>query len=176
MGQANQKKITQRAILETEERCIYRAAAPTTIEHMPPLVLFLKCQRPKGLEFAACKECNNGTKDADAVAALCSRLSNADRDPYWENGDGDTSLHTVERDAPGVRDEVFDARKASTSWMRGRSGVLTPKTILVADGPLPKAYLDVFRGETGHRFIPRTCRDAACSGWWGTKDIVNYHG
>ncbi len=149
MGQANQKKITQRTMLQTEERCIYCAAAPTTIEHMPPLVLFLNRQRPKGLEFAACKECNNGTKGADAVGALFSRISHADRDPYWENGDGDTLRHTVERDAPGVRDEVFDSRKATVRWMKGRAGVLTPKTIIHADGPLVKAYLDVFAAKLG---------------------------
>lgn len=149
MGQANQRKITQRAILESEERCVYCSAAPTTIEHMPPLVLFLKRQRPRGLEFAACQECNNGTKGADAVAALFSRISQADRDPYWENGDGVTLRHTVERDAPGVREEVFDERKATTRWMRGSGGVLTPKTIIHADGPLVKAYLDVFASKLG---------------------------
>ena len=149
MGQAKQKKVTRRAILETEERCIYCAAAPSTIEHMPPLVLFLKRQRPKGLEFAACQECNNGTKGADAVAALFSRISQADQDPFWENGGGVTLRHTVERDAPGVRDEVFDERKATTRWMRGRTGVLTPKAVIHADGPLVKAYLDVFAAKLG---------------------------
>lgn len=149
VGQAKLKKMTHRLMLETEECCIYCAAHPDTVEHMPPLVLFLNRQRPKGLEFAACRECNNGTKGADAVAALFSRISHTDRDPYWENGDGVTLRHTVDRDAPGVRDEVFDERKATTRWMKGVAGVLTPKTIIHADGPLVKAYLDVFAAKLG---------------------------
>lgn len=149
MGEAKQRKTTQRTMLETQERCIYCTAAPTTIEHMPPLVLFLKRQRPKGLEFAACQECNNRTKGADAVAALFSRLSQRDTDPFWSSKDGIALRHTVERDAPGVREEVFDKPEDGPRWVRGRNGLLTQKIIIEADSPRLKAYLDVFAAKLG---------------------------
>lgn len=75
MGQAKLKSKSQQAILKSEARCIYCEEPASTIEHMPPRMLFLKRRRPSGLEFAACESCNHGTKGADAVAALFSRIS-----------------------------------------------------------------------------------------------------
>jgi hypothetical protein len=36
--------------------------------------MFARRQRPNGVEFAACEECNSGTRTADAVAAMIARI------------------------------------------------------------------------------------------------------
>jgi hypothetical protein len=53
--------------------CIYCAQRSQTVEHMPPVIMFTRKQRPKGLEFASCEACNGGTKHADLVAAYIGR-------------------------------------------------------------------------------------------------------
>jgi hypothetical protein len=144
MGQAKLKSKSQQAILKSEARCIYCEEPASTIEHMPPRMLFLKRRRPSGLEFAACESCNHGTKGADAVAALFSRISPSDDDGFWQSDEGIRLRHTVDRDAPGLLEEAFDASLMRPQWVRGPSGLLTQKVILQAGGPLVKAYLDVF--------------------------------
>jgi len=42
---------------------------------MPPVMMFIRKQRPKGLEFPSCRKCNNGTSKSDLVASLVGRLS-----------------------------------------------------------------------------------------------------
>ncbi|MBB4402918.1 MULTISPECIES: hypothetical protein [Rhizobium/Agrobacterium group] len=101
------------------------------------------------MEFAACRECNHGTKGADTVAALFSRLSQADEDMFWQSPEGITLRFTMERDAPGVREEVFGDSTGGPRWIRSRSGILKPKIVIQADGPLVKAYLDVFAAKIG---------------------------
>ena len=69
---------------------MYCSAPPVTVEHMPPTGMFRERRRLSGLEFACCRECNFGTRAADAVAAfmalsrldeLALRLLAAGRDP-----------------------------------------------------------------------------------------------
>src|SRR5687768_12798489 len=62
-------------ILQGEARCIYCTAKPTTVEHMPPTAMFPNRHRLSGMEFAACQECNNWTRAADAAASFFARLS-----------------------------------------------------------------------------------------------------
>jgi hypothetical protein len=54
--------------------CVYcgGAAAGIQIDHAPPRILFNKKHRPDGLIFPACAECNQGTGDADQLAAWVS--------------------------------------------------------------------------------------------------------
>jgi hypothetical protein len=51
--------------------CIYCGGVvrATTIDHMPPRIMFYGKRHPKGLEFASCQKCNEGTKYAGLVAA-----------------------------------------------------------------------------------------------------------
>jgi hypothetical protein len=44
-----------------------------TIEHMPPIQMFRLRQRPKGMEYPACRRCNNGTGVSDLIASLLGR-------------------------------------------------------------------------------------------------------
>ena len=74
MGEGNRRK---QAILSACPNCIYCGGntLATTVEHMPPRMMFAGKQRPPGLEFAACKGCNHGSSHADLVASLMSRFT-----------------------------------------------------------------------------------------------------
>jgi hypothetical protein len=55
-----------------------------SVDHVPPRAMFRGRRRPKGLEFASCKNCNEGTGRADLVAALLSRVAPDARDEEEE--------------------------------------------------------------------------------------------
>jgi hypothetical protein len=74
MAEAKRKSRKGSDVVAAETRCIYCAAPATTLEHMPPRGMFRGRQRPGAMEFGACEACNNGTRGADAVAAVFSRL------------------------------------------------------------------------------------------------------
>lgn len=149
MGEAKNRSRNLSNLLRNEPRCIYCKDPPDTIEHMPPRLIFTGRKRPSGLEFAACKACNNGSRGADAAAALFSRVSMADDDHYWHGEEGIRLLFTVDRDAPGLRDEVFQDKLYRTHWIPNRQGILTRKIMLRPDGPLIKWYLDAFDAKLG---------------------------
>ncbi|MGY4346043.1 hypothetical protein ACVWXM_002510 [Bradyrhizobium sp. GM7.3] len=146
VGQAKRKKIALKQIVATEPRCIYCSAPPSTIEHMPPITFFRGRQRPKGLEFAACKACNDGTRGADVVASFFARM---DRQ-------GDHQLITeamnnrqmLEMRAPGVLHELFDPQKEDRVLVR-RNGNLQDMVRIKADGPVTRQHLHVFAAKFG---------------------------
>jgi len=47
----------------------------TTLDHVPPRIMFPGKRRPAGLEVPACEPCNQGTKRQELMAAVFSRLS-----------------------------------------------------------------------------------------------------
>lgn len=59
--------------------CFCGGTTPTeTVEHAPPKAFFKDKNRLKGLEFPACRRCNNGSSQLDQVASLlCLAMSDA---------------------------------------------------------------------------------------------------
>jgi hypothetical protein len=51
-----------------------RTQAATTVEHMPPRIMFTGKLRPAQLEFPCCDPCNQATKHSDLLAAFLGRL------------------------------------------------------------------------------------------------------
>lgn len=74
MGEAKTKRRAHGEILKRYPHCIYCGHPASTIEHMPPRMMFYEKLRPKGLEFPCCDVCNSATKHADLVASLLARL------------------------------------------------------------------------------------------------------
>ena len=60
MGEATRKSRSRREVLDREARCIYCPGPAETWEHMPPVGMFRDRQRPGGMEYGACKSCNEG--------------------------------------------------------------------------------------------------------------------
>jgi hypothetical protein len=113
MGQAKQKRDSHAELLAKRPSCIYcaGAAVATTIERMPPISIFEGRQRPKGLEFPACEQCNGGTKHSDLVAAMLAR-SWPNADTGLRQKDMKKYLSAVANNVPGVLQEIFIGRGA----------------------------------------------------------------
>lgn len=144
MGEAKAKSRKLANLVRSEARCIYCANPPTQIEHMPPKAMFRAKSRPKGMEFASCAECNNGTSAADLAAAFFARLSMHGSFDHWTTQEARDHLNALERKAPGVRDEVFADNRGERKWIRSPGGILQERIQTRANGPLTQAYLTTF--------------------------------
>jgi hypothetical protein len=82
MSESRAKKRAHSAVLEACPYWIYCGGEvpAVSIDHVPPRAMFRGRRRPKGLEFASCKNCNDGTGRADLVAALLSSVAPDARD------------------------------------------------------------------------------------------------
>lgn len=75
MGEARRRLLRQDQIRQTQP-CVYCGAPPpsATIEHMPPVAMFVRRDRPRDFEFSSCKGCNNGSRDIDHIASFLTRI------------------------------------------------------------------------------------------------------
>ena len=149
MGEANRRKATLRELVASEPVCVYCGTpntpdTPLTLEHMPPRSMFRERRRPKGLEFASCRDCNNGTRGADLVASYIARLDASHRQPDWKMEEARARLPKMQQLAPGVLEELFRPDRARVVWDRTPAGLLVKSHELRADGPRLAAHLDVF--------------------------------
>lgn len=136
MGDQKRKRRSHDAILQKGGDCVYCAGnrPVESIEHMPPIAMFRARNRPKGLEFLSCAECNQGTKDADQVASMLGRLYPNSEHPD-DTHDIAKLMRGVANNVPGLLQEMNVgaggqklARKHSPAPLDGR--------FLRAGGPL----------------------------------------
>ena len=149
MGEAKRKLRDHAAILAANPGCIYCAGEniATTIEHMPPISVFEGRQRPKGLEFPACQQCNNGTGHSDLVAAMLSRAwPNPSTDV--QKGDAKRIFNAVANNLPDVLWEMNIGR-AGEKLARKRNNIPADAHPLRMDGPLLSAHLETFAAKMG---------------------------
>lgn len=78
---------------------------------MPPLWMFEGRSRPSGLEFPACKACNQGTKTADLVAGFVARMMECMDMHSLAFRENKERLRRLKRDAPDVLEEIFRGEK-----------------------------------------------------------------
>lgn len=80
---ADARRVSLRDLRSGAEPCVYCGdrLPRMTVEHIPPRGMFNFGIRPRGLEFAACKDCNEGSKDADQIVSLVSRFYPDATDP-----------------------------------------------------------------------------------------------
>ncbi len=105
VGEAKSKRRRHAAVLTAHPWCIYCGGInpADTIEHMPPIAMFDDNQRPKGLEFSACQDCNNGTRLSDTVASLLARSYPDASKP----DDLERLLGGVRNNIPGLIEEML---------------------------------------------------------------------
>ena len=149
MSESAAKKRTHARILEACPNCIYCGGhvAAVSIDHVPPRAMFLGKHRPKGLEFASCKKCNEGTGHADLVASLLSRLS-PDAANDQEKADLTKLLSGVSNNIPGLLEEMhLDDSDQAVAHKR------LPKSLdggfLKANGPLVSVHMQAFATKLG---------------------------
>ena len=78
----------------------------TTIDHVPPRIMFRDRYRPKGLEFPSCRSCNEVTKHCDLVAAMLGRVypdakTDKDREEFKK------LLQSINNNIPGLLQEMY---------------------------------------------------------------------
>jgi hypothetical protein len=147
MGEARTKSKKLRHLIATEPRCIYCANAPSTVEHIPPISMFRARSRPNGMEFAACINCNNGTRGADLAAAFLARLSQDENPDMFK--EAVKFRDQVAKVAPELLAEFLRPDKTQIGWFRTAGGIRRRMVRVHMDGPLTQAYLTVFAAKLG---------------------------
>lgn len=110
-----------------------------TIEHAPPKVFFRDKKRLAGLEFPACKRCNNGSGRLDQVAALiCITMSETER-PLENKEYFHKLLGEVKNNDPEVLRYIDNA--AATTFLKIR-GLRRPMVQTRCDPRLMTDYLN----------------------------------
>lgn len=150
MGDASRKRKKQRDMLEGAVSCVYCSRPPESVEHMPPIGLFARRHRPQGLEFPACKACNNGTRAADLATAFIAKVRpfhGETSDPLFLEARAQTS--GLNQLVPGLMDEVFGNSRMENTWVRSPGGLLQRMVRVHADGPVLAGMLTTFAAKLG---------------------------
>lgn len=143
------RRLTQKELVEREPRCIYCEAKPNSLEHMPPIWIFEARQRPKGMEFATCDDCNNGTRASDLATGFMARLRmfhSDTEDPLFK--EARARIDSLDQLLPGFREEVFD-RSTQQNLRIVRGGQIHELTRIEAKGPLLASALTTFGAKLG---------------------------
>jgi hypothetical protein len=146
MTETSPKKRAHNGVFEACPFCIYCGGEvqADSIDHVPPRIMFRGKHRPKGLEFASCKSCNEGTGRADLVAALLSRASPDARDAE-EQHELKGLLQSLSNNVPGLLEEMFIAdQTAARDLLPQLDG-----TFLKVNGPLVSAHMQTFATKIG---------------------------
>jgi hypothetical protein len=146
MTETSRKKRAHSGVLDACPLCIYCGGEvlADSIEHVPPKIMFRGKHRPKGLEFASCKRCNEGTGRADLVAALLSRVSSDSRAAEEQN-EMNGLFQSLRNNVPGLLDEMFIPDQSEA---RDRLPQLDG-TFLAVNGPLVSAHMQTFATKIG---------------------------
>ncbi|MGY3347724.1 MULTISPECIES: hypothetical protein [unclassified Bradyrhizobium] len=146
MGESKQKRRVHAAVLSRCPLCIYCGGdqLATTVDHVPPIIMFEQRQRPKGLEFGSCEPCNVGTKHADLVAAMIGR-SMPDSGTEAGRAEMKNIFSAVNNNIPGLLQEMYlsPEQQSSAAWQEEIGGVLR------ANGPLVSAHMQTFAFKIG---------------------------
>lgn len=147
-GEAKRKR-RHAAILAAGRQCIYCANPADTVEHMPPISLFWRRDRPKGLEFPCCEACNQATKHSDLVAALLSRLY-PNAPSSIEQGEVSRLLRAVTNNVPGLLQEM-EIGRGGQKLAATRYGIDISKGggFIRLDGPIAQRHMTIFAAKLG---------------------------
>jgi hypothetical protein len=148
MGEAKAKQLAHATILKRFPFCIYCGAAATTIEHMPPIQMFRLRQRPKGLEFPSCVDCNNGTGHSDLVASLLGRTY---PDPKSQEAQVEIKklLAAVGNNVPGLLQEMMVGEADQKNARRNIPNAPPNAAVLRANGPILERHMRIFGAKLG---------------------------
>ena len=159
MGEAKAKRRVHASILKAHPCCIYCGGIhpADTIEHMPPIAMDGK-QRPKGLEFPTCQECNNGTRFSDLVASLLGRAyPDARPDELRRLLDG------VANNVPGLLEEMQVDQVGQELAHHNLPPMPPGAGVLRTNGPILRNHIAVFGAKLGlaTKRIASLCRPPA---------------
>jgi hypothetical protein len=146
MDESKRKRRAHAAVLDGCPWCIYCGGdlPATTVDHVPPIIMFAQRQRPKGLEFGSCEPCNGGTKHADLVAAMVGR-SMPDSGTDAGRAEMKSIFSAVNNNVPGLLQEMYLSREqqSAAGWREQDGGLLR------ANGPLVSSHMQTFAFKIG---------------------------
>lgn len=136
MGESKQKRRSHATVLDSCPHCIYCAGEQpaTTVDHVPPIIMFAQRRRPKGLEFGSCEPCNVGTKHADLVAAMIGR-SMPDSGTEAGRAEMKSIFSAVNNNIPGLLQEMHlpGEQQSAAGWREESGGLLRAKPHPITD-------------------------------------------
>jgi hypothetical protein len=146
MGEGKRKRRAHAAVLDGCPWCIYCGGdlPATTVDHVPPIIMFAQRRRPKGLEFGSCESCNGGTKHADLVAAMVGR-SMPDSETEAGRAEMKSIFSAVTNNIPGLLQEMYLSREqqSAAGWREQDGGLLR------TNGPLVSSHMQTFAFKIG---------------------------
>ena len=148
MGQAMARRRAHAAILAKFPFCIYCGATANTIEHMPPIQMFRLRDRPKGLEFPCCEECNHGASNSDLVASLLGRVF-----PDAKSQPAQTEIKrlfaAVANNIPDLLQEMWVNAVGQKNALRDIPNMPPGAGVLRANGPILDRHMRIFGAKLG---------------------------
>jgi hypothetical protein len=107
MGEAKKKqRIAQRILAQHRSCCLCGGQRlATSIDHVPPKIVFWGKRRPSGLEVPACGPCNQGTRKLDQAAGLFARIRVGDTSPE-QQAEFERIAQSVTQNFPGWTSEL----------------------------------------------------------------------
>jgi hypothetical protein len=111
-------------------------------------MMFLGKQRPKGLEFPCCEQCNGGTSHADLVASLLGRTY---PDQTGTQGERDVRklFEAVKNNIPGLLEEMFIPPASQAIARRSIPSIPAGGAVFRANGPLVTKHMRTFAAKLG---------------------------
>jgi hypothetical protein len=163
MRRAQQRKQGRAALLAANPFCVYCGGTrrATTVDHMPPRMMFRGKLRPGQFEFPCCDPCNQGTKASDLVVAFLGRVY-PDPTSAADQADIRRILAGLKNNMPAVLQEMHVGR-AGQKLARNRTRAFLDESggFLRLGGPLMSKHLDTFG-----------CKLALAMHWEITKKII----
>lgn len=109
MGEAKLKSKKSQQFIKQHPYCCFCGGTTftETIDHVPSKQIFRLKQRPKGLEFPACKICNELSGPHELVAALLSRVLSFKQMSILEKRELQKLFRAVDRSRHGLLKELW---------------------------------------------------------------------
>ena len=150
MGESKAKKRRHSKVLQGVKGCIYCAEVGPAeqVDHMPPRAMFRMSQRPKGLEFPSCADCNQGTSRLDVVATFMARtfpgIEGQSDEQEW-----DKVMKEVARVAPDLPKELVMPHHEMQAMMLQQGISDSNFAAFRANGPILGAHMQAFAAKVG---------------------------
>lgn len=144
-----------------------------TVDHVPPRAVFELKRRPRGLEFPACHQCNDGARLDELVAAMFSRVYPDSATP-GASKETRRLIQSVKNNIPGLLEEMMPLPRQQLSARRN-SDILPPSGgVLNCQGEILNRAIHRFGAKIGfalHFLLsgsPVPPSGATCV-WWLTN-------
>ncbi len=180
MGEAKKKLSRLENLKISVKYCIYCGddSDEYNIDHMPPRIMFEFKNRPRGLEFLSCKECNKNSSLSEQVASLMARVHfNATQDKS-----GTEVKKLFRAIGENIPDLLFELNPSVRQKRKARKLANYQEdysAVLNATGPLLNKHMKIFGAklllalhfEATRMIVPKDAR--ICVLWYSNEAAID---